>query len=585
MDDDVEMSTDIGDSGSSDISDDSSSDFDDSYDDDDDIDTDDIDEDVSDEELDDTDADTDELDEIDEDVSDEEFDDIDADSDELDEIDEDVSDEEFDYTDADSDELEEIDEDVSDEELDDTDANTDELNEVDEDVSDDEFSDTDTDTEEPEMTEDTDDTAADDEADTVEDTVDTNTENPKMAEKTNEANDFNETQPKHGFKDWVNPHNYDEDGHYIGEKQDFGYKQHIDSQEVDTSTYKDYVEQQAVSSVSEYMNKYGYVRDDFATYSQDPEWRNLMRKEYPDYELPELTQENAKAQLSDYMNSHNYGQDDIDTYSQDPVWRELQSAAYPDYEMPPFKETPSNSEIKDALESSGAVKNADLRDFDPEFSKSFNDAVTDAKKDFPDLEINYCGTIQNQVEGIRQAISNDYEQALRAKNGDKFTDEQYRHAADVYADNIIKKNGLDNTDSAFAWSLNIPNSKLAKYNGIAVNEKFASDNAFFNEQKVREVQTKHKPIGCDTSKATVDHELGHEIDRLVDANKDSYINNLYNEMISNGNAKDTLSTYSATNVKEFIAEAYSEYRNNPNPRDYSTKVYNRLKELYSQRRR
>lgn len=56
-------------------------------------------------------------------------------------------------------------------------------------------------------------------------------------------------------------------------------------------------------------------------------------------------------------------------------------------------------------------------------------------------------------------------------------------------------------------------------------------------------------------------------------------------MISNGNAKDTLSTYSATNVKEFIAEAYSEYRNNPNPRDYSTKVYNRLKELYSQRRR
>ena len=472
----------------------------------------------------------------------------------------------------------------------DTDNEEPETTEVTDDTAADDDADTventaDTDTEEPEMTEDTDDTAADDEADTVEDTVDTNTENPKMAEKTNEANDFNETQPKHGFKDWVNPHNYDEDGHYIGEKQDFGYKQHIDSQEVDTSTYKDYVEQQAVSSVSEYMNKYGYVRDDFATYSQDPEWRNLMRKEYPDYELPELTQENAKAQLSDYMNSHNYGQDDIDTYSQDPVWRELQSAAYPDYEMPPFKETPSNSEIKDALESSGAVKNADLRDFDPEFSKSFNDAVTDAKKDFPDLEINYCGTIQNQVEGIRQAISNDYEQALRAKNGDKFTDEQYRHAADVYADNIIKKNGLDNTDSAFAWSLNIPNSKLAKYNGIAVNEKFASDNAFFNEQKVREVQTKHKPIGCDTSKATVDHELGHEIDRLVDANKDSYINNLYNEMISNGNAKDTLSTYSATNVKEFIAEAYSEYRNNPNPRDYSTKVYNRLKELYSQRRR
>ena len=438
MDDDVEMSTDTGDSGSSDISDDGSSDFDDSYDDAD-IDTDDIDEDVSDEEID----DTDELDEIDEDVSDEEFDDTDADSDELEEIDEDISDEELDDTDANTDKLDEVDEDVSDNEFSDTDADTEELEmsedtadtsandeadtaedtadtdteepemtedtadtsaddeanttedtadtnseepemtenttdtsaddeadttedtadtdteepemtEVTDDTAADDESDTaedttDTDTEEPEMTEETDYMAADDEADTVEDTVDTNTENPKMAEKTNEANDSNETQPKHGFKDWVNPHNYDEDGHYIGEKKDFGYKPHIDGQEVDTSTYRDYVEQQAASSVSEYMSKHGYGRDDFATYSQDPEWRNLMRTEYPDYELPELTQENAKSQLSDYMNSHNYGQDDIDTYSQDPIWRELQSAAYPDYELPALRKELTDTQSKELI--------------------------------------------------------------------------------------------------------------------------------------------------------------------------------------------------------------------------------------------
>ena len=355
MDDDVEMSTDTGDSGSSDISDDGSSDFDDSYDDAD-IDTDDIDEDVSDEEIDDTDADTDELDEIDEDVSDEEFDDTDADSDELEEIDEDISDEELDDTDANTDKLGEVDEDVSDNEFSDTDADTEEL-EMSEDTADTSANDeadtaedtADTDTEEPEMTEETDYMAADDEADTVEDTVDTNTENPKMAEKTNEANDSNETQPKHGFKDWVNPHNYDEDGHYIGEKKDFGYKPHIDGQEVDTSTYRDYVEQQAASSVSEYMSKHGYGRDDFATYSQDPEWRNLMRTEYPDYELPELTQENAKSQLSDYMNSHNYGQDDIDTYSQDPIWRELQSAAYPDYELPALRKELTDTQSKELI--------------------------------------------------------------------------------------------------------------------------------------------------------------------------------------------------------------------------------------------
>lgn len=85
--------------------------------------------------------------------------------------------------------------------------------------------------------------------------------------------------------------------------------------------------------LSEYMNEHNYGPDDFASYSQDPVWRTLHREVYPDYEMPELSQENARTQLSEYMNEHNYGIDDFETYSQDPVWRELHGAAYPDYEM------------------------------------------------------------------------------------------------------------------------------------------------------------------------------------------------------------------------------------------------------------
>lgn len=91
-----------------------------------------------------------------------------------------------------------------------------------------------------------------------------------------------------------------------------------------------------INSISDYMNAHNYGPDDFSTYSQDPQWRQLMRQEYPDYELPELTQENASSQLTQYMNDHNYGQDDYAEYSQDPTWRELHSAAYPDDELPPL---------------------------------------------------------------------------------------------------------------------------------------------------------------------------------------------------------------------------------------------------------
>lgn len=61
-----------------------------------------------------------------------------------------------------------------------------------------------------------------------------------------------------------------------------------------------------------------------------------MRQEYPDYELPEMTQESASAQLSQYMNDHNYGMDDYADYSQDPIWRDLHSKAYPNDELPPL---------------------------------------------------------------------------------------------------------------------------------------------------------------------------------------------------------------------------------------------------------
>ena len=83
--------------------------------------------------------------------------------------------------------------------------------------------------------------------------------------------------------------------------------------------------------------------------------------------------------------------------------------------------------------------------------------------------------------------------------------------------------------------------------------------------------------------AVTDHELGHEIDKLLNASSDFEIREMYSEMMQAGTARDVLSQYSATNVQEFIAESYSEFRNNPSPRELSTRVYNRLIELRDQK--
>lgn len=247
------------------------------------------------------------------------------------------------------------------------------------------------------------------------------------------------------------------------------------------------------------------------------------------------------------------------------------------------EEADKNENISNHLEETGVVKNADLKGFDPDFSIELQNAFDDAKEDFPDLEISYCGTIQSQVEGIRETIAEKYEAKLKELNGDSFSDAYYKKVANDYADNVISRYGLNDTDGVFAWSMHLPGQTYEKYNGIGINETFASNNSYFTEMKESEVLAKHKPIGCDTPRATVDHELGHEIDKLVGASDDDYIISLYNQMIEDGNAEEVLSGYSQTNVSEFIAEAYSEYRNNPTPREYAVKVYERLVELYNER--
>ena len=53
----------------------------------------------------------------------------------------------------------------------------------------------------------------------------------------------------------------------------------------------------------------------------------------------QLSIENAKAELNEYMASKNYGKEDYlhgDNYSQDPKWRELHRKAYPDFKIPAF---------------------------------------------------------------------------------------------------------------------------------------------------------------------------------------------------------------------------------------------------------
>lgn len=146
-------------------------------------------------------------------------------------------------------------------------------------------------------------------------------------------------------------------------------------------------------------------------------------------------------------------------------------------------------------------------------------------------------------------------------------------------------------NGTIAQSLYVPSASsitenvMARYNGISINEDYGSSYEHFKQVKQADVDAGWKPVNCSTPKATVDHELGHQIAKLVDAHTDPKIRELFDRFsqMEVQNRSKVLSGYAATNIHEFIAESWSEYRNNPQCRDCAKFVAARIIELYEAR--
>ncbi len=125
----------------------------------------------------------------------------------------------------------------------------------------------------------------------------------------------------------------------------------------------------AQQAMAEYLSEHNYGREDYDTYSQDPQWQQLnndllqeIGREPIDYstpesvEAPDIPDDNygpgpAQQAMAEYLSEHNYGREDYDTYSQDPQWQQLNNDLLQeigrepiDYSTPETVETPDVSE-------------------------------------------------------------------------------------------------------------------------------------------------------------------------------------------------------------------------------------------------
>lgn len=244
-----------------------------------------------------------------------------------------------------------------------------------------------------------------------------------------------------------------------------------------------------------------------------------------------------------------------------------------------------NSVIASTVTAYGFSAKADFGNLDSRTSKDVFAAVAETKQMFPELNMQFVGSAQARNKAIETDLREKYLSAYRR---------HYPGASDAELMPFVNQQVTEDMsylqieNGTIAQSLYVPNTNsttedvIARYNGISINESYGSSYEHFKQVKQADVDAGWKPINCNTPKATVDHELGHQIAKLVEAHNDPDIQELYNRFsnVDAQNQSKVLSGYAATNIHEFIAESWSEYRNNSECRDCAKFVATRMIELY-----
>ena len=247
--------------------------------------------------------------------------------------------------------------------------------------------------------------------------------------------------------------------------------------------------------------------------------------------------------------------------------------------------TADKQQLVQIIKDNKLAQDADFGNLDNEVARQMVKSVYETKKRFDFIDMNFIGSIQARNHKIAGKLFDIYMTEYQRLNPEWSREELKPFVDKLVKEHIDKIEPAPNTmaQSVFVEHPTDVLSLAASYvGGISINESYGSDYKSFTEVKVNEVRIGHKPVGCETVKATIDHELGHQIANRLNACNDADIKEIYNRFsnLSGIEQANALSTYAAKNIGEFVAECWSEYSNNPQCRKVAALVSKRLIDLY-----
>lgn len=250
-----------------------------------------------------------------------------------------------------------------------------------------------------------------------------------------------------------------------------------------------------------------------------------------------------------------------------------------------FKPAKTIQEANNYVTDQLGIKYADYRGLHIDVANEWNKGLTENFNKFPELkdQFGFVGETHKRNSTLEPIVKQYY-----LDNLIKLNPQANVSVLELHADAKVKiiMNKLKVPTNSYASSWSPYQEPFSQFAGITFNTTQGKDFAKLLTNLQTDVVRKFHPVGCDTVKAVLDHEIGHQLDKMLDLSSKNNIQKLFDSR-TRDQITEELSGYAWNNNNpnkygEFIAEAWSEYCNNPSPRPIAKEIGETIERVYDE---
>ena len=249
---------------------------------------------------------------------------------------------------------------------------------------------------------------------------------------------------------------------------------------------------------------------------------------------------------------------------------------------PEFKPAKTIEEAESFMQSNlNADATVNYKGANLQIANEWNRGMQDNLERFPELKdsIRFVGSCQNREKEKINVYFDEVLESYKLRNPHIKNESVLYPYVTKHIEKYYVKKIPGNVYAQSSFSAKAPYNKL---NGVTFNNTW-SHKRFMDGVKA-DVASGFHPVGTDTIRSILDHEIGHQIDDMLSLKTNPDIVAIWNrgeKAIESGLSRYSVKNSNPEPIREMIAEGWAEYCNNPAPRPIAMEIGQIIEREYS----